>query len=405
MNKIKIRKSIMLLSKIRHNVYKNYKNKSNFKKLMLIYKRYNKLKNIHNVVNIFVLIKRGRFIINANLTVSIKYPYPKDFSELNTDCYNAQAGDIITLLPNTNYYGNLYITNKHGTADNYIKIIGDDTSAIIGALDPIPPNSDGFGPVAIKLTNCSYIYIGKEPTVNTENGKGFQLTTAKKGLYADNCSYITIQNLNIHNIGMEALHILNNSSFCNIYNNRIYNTGLGTDLDPMVNDAKFGEGIYVGSAYDNWAVKTIADETHDINIRYNYIYNTTAECIDVKEGTYNGLIESNYFNGEKLSSEYADSWIDIKGTLWNIYDNEGYITLTNGFQIHAIDTGSVDTHSGWNNVIYDNCLNCLQPNGSPCLYYAIEIASDTCGNIVYDNNIAYNTNKGLCNSKYLKPTP
>jgi hypothetical protein len=389
--KIKIKKSVIFLSKIRHNVYKNFKNRSNFKKLILIFKRYNKNKKIHNLVNIFVLIKRGRMIINANLAVSIKYPYPMDFSELNTDCYNAQAGDIITLLPNTNYYGNLYINDKHGTADNYIQIIGDNTSAIIGALDPI---TDGFGPYVIKLTNCSYIYIGQKPIVNTENGLGFQLKNANKGLYADNCSNITIQNLDIHDIGEEGVHFLNNSTMCNIYNNKIYDTG---SLEP-----EYGEGIYIGSSYNNWPKDPlIPDETHDINICYNYIYNTTTECIDVKEGTYNGLIESNYFNGEKLNGEYADSWIDIKGTSWNISDNEGYITLINGFQIHSIDTGDVVTHSGWNNYMYDNCLNCIQPNGSDCLDYAIQIASDTCGNIVYHNNIAYNTVKGLCNTKYL----
>ena len=71
---IQFRKSIILLSKIRHNVYKNFKNKSNLKKLIIIYNRYNKWKKIHKLVNIFVLINRGRMIINANLTVSIKYP-------------------------------------------------------------------------------------------------------------------------------------------------------------------------------------------------------------------------------------------------------------------------------------------------------------------------------------------
>ena len=378
MNKIKIRKSIMLLSKIRHNVYKNFKNKSNLKKLILIYNRYNKNKNIYKLVNIFVLINRGRMIINANWTVSIKYPFPKDFSELNTDCYYAQAGDIITLLPNTNYYGNLFIKDKTD-----IKIIGDNTSAIIGTQTI--NNS-----YVIKLNNCQNIYFGIEPNPNIDikeqNGQGYHLTTALKGFYAENCSNITIQNLNIHNIGMEGLHILHDSSFCNIYNNRIYDTGLGINPDTTVNDAKFGEGIYIGSAYDNWDDKTIADKTHDINIYYNNVYNTTAECVDIKEGTYNGVVESNYFDGKKMVAEYADSWIDIKGEYWIICYNECKYTITNGIKTFKINTNGVVPNSGSYNSIWGNTMNCIQPNDDTNVKYAVFIDSHTHDNKVYSTN-------------------
>ena len=306
---------------------------------------------------------------------------PDNFCELqHIFNNNLKPGDIIRLKSNTTYYGNLEIDNIHGNQDNYIQILGDNTSIING-------NNIDYGR-AITINNSSYVYFGLNPTNINSYGEGFILTNSQKGLYINNCNNITAQNLCINNIGDEGLHVMNNSFSCKILNNEIYNTG---------NYNKgFGEGIYCGSAVSNW-IDGKADKTNNIIVSYNNVYNTTAECIDIKEGSYNGTVNNNIFNGSKLNNDNsADSWIDIKGENWIIKNNEMNITLQDGIQTHFIENSVPNL--GCNNKISGNIMNCLNVKGDPCPGYAINISNKTTGNTVSSDNIYNNTaNNGLTN--------
>lgn len=309
---------------------------------------------------------------------------PKNFNELQQFCNNAKPGDIITLKPNTTYIGNLLINNINGTPNNYISIIGNSTSIISG--------TDISKSKVIEISNSSYVYFGLSTSNIDEFGKGYVLTNAQKGIFVNKCSYITIQNLNIYNIGYEGLHLLNNSSFCNVLNNNIHDTG---KYQP---EKGFGEGIYCGSAVSNWSTYSDGkpDRTNNITISYNNLYNIVSECLDIKEGTLNGLVSYNRFNGSYLNdANSADSWIDIKGENWTISNNIMDITLLDGIQTHFI-TNSVP-NSGCNNIMSGNLMNCITSNSIPCKGYAININSKTTGNIVYSNNRYKNADKGLTN--------
>jgi hypothetical protein len=377
MNLRKINRSLIFLVKIRNL---KFKIKSNKIKLNEIREIYEKHICIYNLVNFYFLIKNNYVVINDNYLIMIN-SNPTDFNELQTYSNNAQAGDTITLKPNTTYYGNLIINNIHGDKNNIISIIGNNTSTISGSS---VQNSK-----VIEISNSSYVYFGLPPNTISEYGKGYNLTNAQKGIYIYSCNNITIQNLNIYNIGYEALHLLKNSSYCEVLNNNIHDTGL---YKP---ENGFAEGIYIGNAVSNWE-NNQPDTTNSITISYNNIYNIISECVDIKEGTYDGIISFNIMDGSKLNNaNNADSWIDIKGTNWKIENNIMNVTLLDGIQTHYINDSV--PNSGFNNTFSGNTMNCITNYGYPCNGYAININSKTQGNIVYDNNSYENAELGLTN--------
>lgn len=77
---------------------------------------------------------------------------------------------------------------------------------------------------------------------------------------------------------------------------------------------RYGEGVYVGSAESNCCRYTDCDPDHsDRTVVGNRIGpNVTAESVDVKEGTANGVIRDNDFDGTALVG--ADSWVDGRVT-------------------------------------------------------------------------------------------
>jgi hypothetical protein len=115
--------------------------------------------------------------------------------------------------------------------------------------------------------------------------------------------------------------------------NTVRKTGLRRDT--------FGEGIYIGTAQSNWC--TITDCKPDLSdrniIRDNRISETTAEAIDIKEGTTGGMVIRNTFEGSQESGSHNDSWVDVKGNGWLIKANTGRNAKVDGFQTHEVVNG------------------------------------------------------------------
>ena len=64
----------------------------------------------------------------------------------------------------------------------------------------------------------------------------------------------------------------------------------------------------------------------------------TAECVDIKEGSRDGLIQGNTFNGNALSGKLgAISWVNCKGTNYTITLNNGENALKYGFRVRDKD--------------------------------------------------------------------
>jgi hypothetical protein len=207
-----------------------------------------------------------------------------------------------------------------GTAQEPVVLCGG-PGAVLTAGGPKSERSKGGSPYALHLEDASYWVVD-----------GFTITDSQKGLVADRTTWSSFTNLTINEIGDEALHLRDFSTDNLVEGNTISGTGLRR--------AKFGEGVYVGTAESNWEDVTGGEpDASDRNvIRGNTISGTTAEAVDVKEGTSNGLIEGNTFDGADLAED-ADSWVDVKGNNWQVVRNSGTNSPGDGFQTHDVVDG------------------------------------------------------------------
>jgi hypothetical protein len=212
----------------------------------------------------------------------------------------------------------------------------------------------------------------------------------------DNSHHVTIDGVRVHHVEDEGVHFRRSSADGVIRNSRIEYTGL---VQPG-----FGEGVYIGSAVSNWGCHGNsggADRSDRVQVLNNVIgpY-VTAESIDIKEGTFNGVVRGNTFNGQGISGQNsADSWVDAKGIGYVIETNTGTFTspgtFANGYETHN-PTTTPSFQNGCGNVWRGNRSD-LGGVGR----YAINVTSTSrCAgnlNIVYASNTVTNATVGLTN--------
>jgi hypothetical protein len=186
-----------------------------------------------------------------------------------------------------------------------------------------------------------------------------------------------ITGLTVTTTGDEAIHLRKFSTDNRVTANTISNTGL--------RKPKFGEGIYIGTAESNWCdISNCEPDRSDRNeITGNTISGTTSENVDIKEGTSDGVLQANSFDGSAIIE--ADSWVDVKGRGWVIAGNTGANSPQDGFQTHEIVDGW-----GTENVFRDNVA---QVNG-PGVGYSLKPVRD---NVVECSNTASDAGEGLSN--------
>jgi hypothetical protein len=157
---------------------------------------------------------------------------------------------------------------------------------------------------------------------------GFTVREGQKGVMADATSDGVIQNLTVTEIGDEAVHLRAHSSRNVVRGLTVSDTGRRRE--------KFGEGIYIGSAVSNWCEITACEpdrSDHNVVVA-NRISATTAESVDIKEGTTGGVLADNDFDGAGLAGD-ADSWVDVKGNGWLIQANRGTTAKRSGFEVNV----------------------------------------------------------------------
>ncbi len=113
---------------------------------------------------------------------------------------------------------------------------------------------------------------------------GFTITNIQQGLFVEASNHIILENLQVYNIGQEAVRIRSNSSFVVLRNSTIRDTRKWRYN---------GEGVYIGTSASQQPKTPPYDNTHDILVQRNTIYNTGDECVEAKEGTYNVTIDGN----------------------------------------------------------------------------------------------------------------
>lgn len=209
---------------------------------------------------------------------------------------------------------------------------------------------------------------------------GITVTNAQKGVMLDGANHVVLDGLEVHTIGHEAVHFRTHSSDNVIQRSDIHDTGLDNE--------KFGEGVYLGSAISNWPKYTDGDpDRSDRNqVLGNRIWNTSSESVDIKEGAEGGLVEGNLFDGSLLSG--ADSWVDVKGNGHVIHGNTGTSSTGDGFQTHVID----NLEWGRANVFEGNVANVHGPGVGFYLHQP-----DESGNIVHCDNIVTGAGAGFTN--------
>ena len=291
-------------------------------------------------------------------------------TQLQNALNTAAAGQTI-LLANGLYskYGGFIIpANINGTSSNPITLKGS-AQAIISSTNL----SSGYG---LGLRGNTYWIID-----------GFTIYNSAKGIVLDSSHHNTIKNIHVNKIGDEGIHLRSYSSFNSINNCFIDSTGQASP--------GFGEAIYIGSAVSNWPTYTKGNAD---TCNYNSVTNNSfgdhvsSENIDVKEGTKNGRIAYNTFNGKGLNNlNSADSWIDVKGNYYIIECNTGSHTIADGFQTHILVAGWGDYNTFSNNTLAVNS------SGYGILITTSSSKGTALNNIICSTNTITGSNNGLTN--------
>lgn len=253
-----------------------------------------------------------------------------DVTCLKNALTNAKAGDDIVLAAGTTFKDK-FVGTASGTSSNPITIRSASTSSL--AVLNGGGTGSGYG---LQITGNYWVI------------KNVKVTNSQKGIMLDNSNNTVIDNVEVYNVGQEAVHFRDGSSNNVIKNSKIHDTGLA--------DPEFGEGVYVGSDKGKWSTYAKeADNNRITNLTFGP--NVSAEHVDIKEGTTGTIVENSTFNGTGISgANYADSFIDVKGNDVIIRKNTGNRNnnskIVDAFQVHQ-------QVSGWglNAQFLDNTLN------------------------------------------------
>jgi hypothetical protein len=282
-------------------------------------------------------------------------------ADLHIALTSVQPGAVIVLAPGT--YADRFEAKVSGTAQAPITLCGPREAVIDGG-----DIKQGY---AIYLNTVDYWRV-----------IGFSVQGAQKGVVADHAHHVLIKRLYVHDIGDEGIHLREFSTDNTVDGNTVRNTGL--------NNTKFGEGIYVGTAHSNWCKYTSCNiDTSDRNvISNNDVANTTAENIDIKEGTTAGVIENNHLSGDGMVASAASAWINVKGNEWTVVNNVGVHSLKDGFQVHNVWKGW-----GERNIFRANRAEVDGPG------YGFYVQSASLATVITCDNTAVAAARGLSNAR------
>ncbi|WP_338496232.1 discoidin domain-containing protein [Streptomyces sp. SJL17-4] len=310
-------------------------------------------------------------------------------AQLQNALAQALPGQTIRLAAGE--YRGSFVTQKAGTASAPITLTGPANAVLVndgpsGTAPSCPAPGGGWDSgYGLWLYGAPYWKLS-----------GFTVKESKKGVVLDNAHHVTIDGLYVHHVDEEAVHFRRSSADGVIRNSTLTHTGL---VQPG-----YGEAVYIGSAGSNWGCHGNSggvDRSDRVQVLDNKLGpNVAAEHIDIKEGTANGVVRGNTFDGTGLSGQNsADSWVDVKGIGYLIEHNTGTFTspgtFANGYETHNPST-SPSFQNGCGNVWRGNTSH-LGGVGA----YAIKITSTSaCSgnpNVVHSSNTVTGATTGLTN--------
>lgn len=261
--------------------------------------------------------------------------YVSTAAELKTALTNVRAGDEIILK--SGVYEDAASSGKwrvfeaaaSGTPDNHI---------IIRSEDPAHPAEL----CANQPEKKCVLYI----TGSYWEIRDLKIRNAAKGIFLAKSEHSIISDCEVSEIGDEAVHIIDDSSYNLVENCFIHDTG-------TVN-AKYGEGVYIGSAKN---ATEYGFECHYNTVRgCRFGPNIAADHVDIKEFTIGNLVEYCTFDGTGIQGENGgNSFVEIKGNDAVIRYNTGH---RNGCenQLYGFDLSQQLEGWGQNAKIYGNEL-------------------------------------------------
>lgn len=237
-----------------------------------------------------------------------------DAAALAAALKTAQPGTVIGLRDGT-YLGN-FTGVARGTADRPVFLCGG-PGAVLDA-----GTAKSKGGYVLHLQNAEYWRL-----------VGFTVQNGQKGVVLDHTHHSVIEDLTVRGIGDEAIHLREFSDDNLVLHNSVHDTGL--------RQSKYGEGVYIGTAKSNWCTYTACQPDRSDNnvVRDNTFARTTAENVDIKEGTTGGALIGNHFDGGGFDPKGADAWVNAKGNGYLVRGNAGSGSPQDGFQTHQILDG------------------------------------------------------------------
>lgn len=235
-------------------------------------------------------------------------------------------GDVV-YVKNGTYREDVYIAGKNGGA-NYITF----------------QNHPGHAPVILGNS----LESGRNKIIDSSFIRfvGFTITHAQQGLFVETSHNIILGSLKVYHVGQEAIRIKSNSSFITLQDSTIHDTRKW-----QYN----GEGVYIGTSTSQQPNNPPYDNTHDILIKNNTIFNVADECIEAKEGTYNVTIDGNVMRDCLLDPSVTDpGWGGIELMDHRKYYGADPNHVVKNNIISMAKTG-IGVHTGatvFNNIIY-----------------------------------------------------
>ncbi|CAM9644683.1 unnamed protein product, partial [Hapterophycus canaliculatus] len=201
--------------------------------------------------------------------------------------------------------------------------------------------------------------------------------TTRAGGYKSALDGLVIRNMRLVNAGGECVRLRDFVTFADIYSNYISDCGV---YDYRHDDGgKNGEGIYIGTSSNQWGDgknwSGDPDECQGISVRDNYIKTRGNEGIDVKEGSYDTLIEDN-----SIYMQYDDDSGGIGSRADRSIIRNNYIEDADGAGVR-LGGHKVDGYQyGVDNQVYGNTIK-------DCRHSGVKIMASPqakiCGNTIY----------------------
>jgi hypothetical protein len=258
----------------------------------------------------------------------------------------AQPGDTINLADGS-YLQNV-VTKRNGAVGSPITIRGSRLAVVKG-------NDSG------RMIEINHDYITFE-NFSIDGFRGGSATSSSN--YSDKLIYavgttagngvtnVKINNMSIKNALGECIRFKYFATNNEISNNTISNCGI-QDFVLTPGSGKNGEAIYIGTAPEQLGNNPTSDRDQSNNNRvFNNTFNTQGnECVDIKEGSSNNIVECNRCTGQK---DADSAGFDARGG-GNIFrNNESYGNRGAGIRFGGDASSDGTLNDAYGNNIHDN---------------------------------------------------